>query len=345
MMGVMSYKGEVELRLVDTEDQPVRDPGIAVQFQRYRDKWILLDSPRKPFDTSRVYPIPLENIVESVKYNVEPTLYKRKQYKSIPIRDGETTSRTHELKRRLSKWDVDFERWAELPDAVFGPLKRVLLASDRVDLHDDDGIRVGTLAGEEYDAIAGIEPGPHGEGRPKRALAKTSLLNLFAKMTALNDPTIDSAAGTHDWFGYVQKLLAIDQERMIAVVDSGLKNHVDQIIADPKRFEYYKKADSSRHRKNFPEQYTLVGDMVSIKSRDKKGNLQLTLTEARDRAGDSVHLLDADIDESGDRAGHTYDWIKHRFNDGTHPFKIYEYLRRYYPERALGYRLIPRRRR
>ena len=79
---------------------------------------------------------------------------------------------------------------------------------------------------------------------------------------------------------------------------------------------------------------------MSIKTREEHGNLQLTLTPATDASGRQVTILDADIDENGKLMAHLADLFKHRFNGGTHPFDIHEYLLLEDPGRALGYELV-----
>jgi hypothetical protein len=68
-----------------------------------------------------------------------------------------------------------------------------------------------------------------------------------------------------------------------------------------------------------------VSDAFSVKTRDAKANLQLTVARAT-KDGRSVFLLDSDMDENG-RLLHGFDVIRHAFNGGTHPIDISESLR------------------
>jgi len=84
-----------------------------------------------------------------------------------------------------------------------------------------------------------------------------------------------------------------------------------------------------------------VSDAFSVKTRDAKANLQLTVARAT-KDGRSVFLLDSDMDENG-RLLHGFDVIRHAFNGGTHPIDISESLRVMFPSAALGYGLAPKR--
>ena len=83
---------------------------------------------------------------------------------------------------------------------------------------------------------------------------------------------------------------------------------------------------------------TAVSDAVSVKTREAKANLQLTVARAK-RDGRSVFLLDTDMDENGRLILHGFDVIKHAFSGGTHPIDIAESLRKMFPSSGLGYGL------
>jgi hypothetical protein len=85
-----------------------------------------------------------------------------------------------------------------------------------------------------------------------------------------------------------------------------------------------------------------VSDAFSVKTRDAKANLQLTVARAT-KDGRSVFLLDSDMDENGRLILHRFDVIRHAFNGGTHPIDISESLRVMFPSAALGYGLAPKR--
>jgi hypothetical protein len=63
-----------------------------------------------------------------------------------------------------------------------------------------------------------------------------------------------------------------------------------------------------------------AGTPVSIiKTREEHGNLQFTMTSAKESSGPPVTILDADLDENGKLMTHLADLFKHRFTGGTHP--------------------------
>jgi len=83
-----------------------------------------------------------------------------------------------------------------------------------------DGTDIGVLGPGLYDALAnGL------------LLPKICLLNLFAVLSKQNDPI-----SGQPWFSMVKKILVIDQERLVAVVDSNLFESVDHILNDMNNF-------------------------------------------------------------------------------------------------------------
>ena len=82
-------------------------------------------------------------------------------------------------------------------------------------------------------------------------------------------------------------------------------------------------------------------NFFSVKSTEDYGNIQLTLGPGtHPTTGESVWLLDADIDENGRLMKHFGDLVKHKFTGGTHPYDIHEYLLLAHEEIDLGYRLV-----
>jgi hypothetical protein len=107
------------------------------------------------------------------------------------------------------------------------------------------------------------------------------------------------------------------------------------------RYEDYKDTPSGNHHGNMPAQFGVPkSKMFSIKSKDEKGNVQLTFGPGRDGEGNDVMVLDADIDESGRLLEHMADVFRHKLtNQQTHPFDIHEYLTLELPNVPLGYGL------
>ncbi len=82
--------------------------------------------------------------------------------------------------------------------------------------------------------------------------------------------------------------------------------------------------------------------MISIKSTDSEGNLQLTTAKAT-RGDEDFVLVDADIDEKGTFFGHIFEVVDHKLTgDKTHPFDVHELLLKQDKRASLGYDLVPR---
>src|SRR5208337_4159727 len=93
-------------------------------------------------------------------------------------------------------------------------------------------------------------------------------------------------------------------------------------------FPDFVRADTLLHTGNIPAPYDkAVSQMVSVKSNDAHGNLQLTMAKSLDPGtGTAVFLLDADIDEDLEFFAHAQDLFIHMFSGGTHPFDVHEIL-------------------
>jgi hypothetical protein len=191
-----------------------------------------------------------------------------------------------------------------------------------------DGSLLGRFVEDAYDDV---DPGDRATVN-----AKASLLNVAAKLRTLKEPTL----GRKPWLGFVKRILEISRERVIASVDPEMLTRVKEIHNDIDQFEDYKKTPVGDHAKNIPAGFAFAKSaMISIKTKEENGNVQLTLTPATDSDGTAVTLLDADIDENGKLMAHLADLFKHKFTGGTHPFDIHEYLILEDRTRPLGYEL------
>jgi hypothetical protein len=117
---------------------------------------------------------------------------------------------------------------------------------------------------------------------------------------------------------------------------------VEQIHANIDEFRGdYERTNAENHRGNVPPALrNRITRMISIKSAERKGNLQLTISRMENP--DQV-ILDTDIDENGDLLGHVADLFKHKINGGTHPHDIHELLVLQDGQEAgfdLGYELV-----
>jgi hypothetical protein len=226
--------------------------------------------------------------------------------------------------REPLEWKPEFTKWNGLTEA-FDDLKRALDGSDEVLLFKT-AISLGKLIEEDYDNLAGDSP----------ILAKTALLNLYCRLRAMLEPTTRKP-----WFSFVQRIHAIGRERFLAFVDPAMEDLVRQISDHIGEFPDYERTEAANHRGNVPpEMQARIVRMVSIKSSDDKGNVQLTMT--RLTQPDEV-LLDTDIDENGQLFLHFLDLFKHKITGGTHPNDIHELLVVEFgrePGFDLGYRLI-----
>ena len=121
---------------------------------------------------------------------------------------------------------------------------------------------------------------------------------------------------------------------MIALVYPEMaRDLVETISKRSDEFEDYESASSGNHFMNMPTRFGVAEDtMSSVKSSDRKGNVQLTFGRGklRDQAGNvkDVTVLDADIDESGTLLAHLEDVIRHKITEKqTDPFDVHEFIK------------------
>lgn len=221
-----------------------------------------------------------------------------------------------QLTRLPTTWTPSFTPLAALDPARFSPFKNVVAVSSNVDLKN--GPAVGDLKAN-YDNLAD----------PAQIQGKTALLNLFAVLTDEQDP-IDKVP----WFSHVRKFLRLDQERFIAQVEPALFENVQTILNGlngPFKGQGYftePPADLLLHVGNLPQPYKdgqNIQQMITVKKDYEQGNVQLTLAHVV-VAGQSVHLLDCDMDENRNIVLHSLDLVKHLFNGGTSPISMHEYI-------------------
>lgn len=320
----MGNEGTLELTPLTVDTTPARDPKTFVSFLRTTDGRELANS-TTAFPPTRRFRLPAFPQERAIACLITPERYRHREVGIFTLMDGETIPRSPTVFRIPQHWHARFDRWGSLAVAL-APLTAVLAASPA--LHVKNGKTLGQFVSAAYD---GVDPNDR-----TTVHAKTSLLNLFGKMNTLKEPVF----GRKPWFGFVTSLLQIGRERLIAQVDEEMFARVKQIHAAVDEFDLYKRTPVGDHNKNIPPGFTFKkSDMVSIKTKEEFGNLQLTLTPATDSSGTAVTLLDADIDENGKLMAHLADLFKHRFNGGTHPFDIHEYLVLEDKTRDLGYSL------
>jgi hypothetical protein len=317
----MANTGTLRLTLHGVDSEPVEDRA-TVTILRGTDGQELGRKPHHfpPPLALTVPAFPSEHVLQC---QITPDRYRHRSVGFFTLTDGETIERKPTVFRRPTEWAAQFTAWADLGTG-FKRLKRVL--KDSPSLRVTGGKLLAPFTGQGYDDVAaGDRPVVH---------AKAAMLNAFTKLQDTVDPVGDELV----WFDFVTELVEISRERVIAVVRDDMLDRVSTILGHLDDFPDYKKAPVGDHGKNIPPAYTFrKSDMISVKTREEQGNLQLTLTPAKAPGGVDVVLLDADIDENGKAMAHLADLFKHKFNGGTHPFDIHECLILEDNRRDLGY--------
>lgn len=320
----MSNQGFFELGLLDMAARPVSESNVRVNFFRAIENREISKATGLNFPPSHRFALPAFPQERQLFCEVTPPRFLQRKSGVFTLTDGETISRNLTLFRRSDKWKAEFDTWDNLPNLHL-PLKKVLERSSAVKVKG--GGLLGKFTQATYDNVSD----------KKTIHAKAALLNLYVKTTETLDPT---GAG-EPWFSFVKEIIEIGQERFLAVVRPEMEASVRKINGNIGNFPGYKKTNAENHHKNFPASLKVVkSQMVSVKTKEENGNLQLTMARGKDSAGADIFLLDADIDENGKLMQHIADLLKHKFNGGTHPFDIHEYLVFSDPNRPLGYTLV-----
>jgi hypothetical protein len=321
----MGNEGTLELTLLGVDTQPASDPSTLVSFLRSTDQQEI-ERAKRSFPPERRFTLPAFPQERAIMCHITPERYRLRDVGIFTLTDGETIRRGPTVFRIPDRWRAAFVKWADLPDAL-----RALRNS--LDVSLSVRVKGGKLLGQFVrGAFDDVDPADR-----LTVNAKACLLNLFAKLNTVKEPVF----GRKSWFGFVNEILEIGRERMIALVDETMLARVEEIRENVDRFEFYKRTPVGDHANNIPAGLTFAKSrMVSIKTQEEHGNLQLTLTPATDSDGSPVTVLDADIDENGKLMAHLADLFKHRFTGGTHPFDIHEYLVLEDQSRPLGYELL-----
>ncbi len=322
----MANLGKLELTIKNTVDQPAADPKTRIEVQRTDNSVV------RQFKNLN---LPLPGVLEIPAFPHESNLrctVLSKRYR--PFNTGFFTLSSAEPKRlelhalrNPKEWSAQFVAWKQLPEE-FKPIQQVLDASE---VKVIKGEKLGKFTEDKYDTAK----------TEKTVLAKTALLNLFAKLTVLPEPI----GGRNPWFSFVDRVLAIDRERFYAQVNVEMGEVVRHIKDNLPKFNGYESATAGNHfdklQETLPEFRIFKTKMFSVKTDDANGNLQLTLAPAKDAGGNDVLLLDADMDENGKMLKHLIDvFFIHPFNGGTHPFDIHEYLALAHRNHPRGYELV-----
>lgn len=322
----MANLGKLELTIKDSADQPAADPKTRIDIQR-ADSRVILNFKNLNLPLPGALQIPAFPQEANLRCSVSPKRYRNFDTGFFTLSTAEPKRLEVQALRDPQQWSAQFVQWNGLPNE-FRRLQQVLDVSE---VRIIKGEKLGKFTENKYDSAKA----------EKTILAKTALLNLFAKLTILKEPI----GGRTPWFSFVDQLLALDRERFYALVDVEMGEIVRHIKENLPEFDGYKSTVASNHfdklQETLPEFRIFKSKMFSIKTDEVAGNLQLTLAPAKDAAGNDVLLLDADIDENGDLLSHMMDvFFVHPFTGGTHPFDIHEYLVMAHGNPSLGYELV-----
>jgi hypothetical protein len=322
----VANEGTLEIALLDVAGDPAKDPDTRLTVRRGSSQDVVRVF-KTAFPPSRQFVLPAFPTERVLAPFIEPERYRAKPLPFFTLTNGKTITRNVTVFRQPSEWTHRFAGWKTLAER-FEPLKEVLEASP--------GLRVRGAA--KFDLLTGTAyDGAHEDSRV--LLPKASLLNLYGKLTELREPINKRRS----WFSFVERLLEIGRERLVAVVHADMAARIKSIRDDiGSHAEVYKRAPVGDHHKNLPAAFAVAkNSMFSIKTTEDHGNLQLTVGRGTDpETGAEAWLLDTDIDENGELLAHLGDLFKHKFTGGTHPIDIHEYLIVTHPGIDLGYTLV-----
>ncbi|MBS1811003.1 MAG: hypothetical protein JST84_22765 [Acidobacteria bacterium] len=329
----MPNEGTFALDLLGVEQQTITDPDVDISFHRGSDNKIVSQSLNLAFPPKKKFKLPAFPQAQNLYADIAPSRYRLRKSGFFTLTNGETIARNLTVLRDPKQWQASFTPWQQLPKS-FKSLREVLQRSPNINVKEKKSLIFPLFTSEAYDGVTD----------EKALLAKTALLNLYAKTTLLIEPVHNQ----QPWFSFVIRILQIGRERFIAQVDPQMGTIVRTIKDNLNQYKMYKHTNAQNHYENVagaaPADFkVLKSKMFSIKSDEETGNIQLTLAPARDAEGDEILLLDVDIDENGTLMKHLCDMFKHIFLGGTHPYDIHEYLRLAHSTADLGYRLMPRR--
>lgn len=320
----MANEGFFELGLIDTSGNRAFDPKVTVKFIRGSDNKVISQIRDLEFPPTRTFRVPAFPQEQNLLCEVTPSRWRQRTSDFFTLTDNETAVRNLTVFRKPNKWTAQFLPWSSLP-VQFIRLQHVLHNSPDVKIRG--GKTVGLFTESTYDAA----------NDAKSIIAKTGLLNLYVKLANTREPV----GGSEDWFSFVEQVLEIARERFIALVRPEMGEKVKAIRDNIDDFPDYIKAVAFNHFDNMPPRFGVSkSKMFSIKSKEDKGNLQLTLGPGKVSSGKDVLVLDADIDEDGKLLAHLASVFKHKITgQGTHPHDIHEYLSLSFPGVPLGYEL------
>jgi hypothetical protein len=289
--GGEAQEPQLTVRFCDRNGRPLRETQVALP------------------PSTQTFEVEVTSAVDPIYCDLTFSRYRRQRSGLFMPNPGSDHSATLLAVRDPDAWTPQFSTLADLAASRFDPFRVIVAASKSVDFKG--GTPLGDL-GPAYDTIAGDEP----------VLAKMCLLNLYAVLSAEIDPI-----SQRPWISAVKRILRLDRERFVAEVDQVVYDSVSDLLSGLalyQRIGFFPEPDPSPHKSNFPNSYS-IDDLISIKVCYDQGNLQLTPARAT-KDGQSVYLLDCDMDEDSNLIEHGGDILAHVFSGGTHPIDIHEYI-------------------
>jgi len=319
----MADTARFQLQLLNVEREPAIEPDCSITFAG-TDGTTVRAARNLVFPPDHAFTLPTFPQAKNLVCRINPSLYQPAVSGFFTL--SQDISQSVVMVRMPDQWTPEFKALADLEQERFGVFRRILDASNDVDVKH--GPQLGSLA-DVYDSLAG----------PQQMLAKIALLNLYAVLTDESEPVNDT-----NWIRFVRQIVRIDQERFVAEADPALLVIVrDNILANLDQFRQkgFFTEPAGLHLDNIPERYQITSGPHSVKVRYEQGNIQFTMFEAR-TGTDSVVLLDCDMDEHSNVIGHLADLFIHQFSGGTHPIEMHEYIVNHNQKVQLGYDLAPK---
>jgi hypothetical protein len=319
----MDNVGTFVLNFFNAEGDPASEPSCTIDFVRL-DGTIILQARGVQFPPQHSFSLPAFPQERNLHCSITPSLYQIDQTQFFTLKEASPTTVETTVFRDPNKWSPQFVSWNSLPPQ-FTDLKKVI---ENQFLKLKHGPDIGVMKPSVYDGQM---------NSPALLLAKMAMLNLFAVLSAQNDPVTGQL-----WFKFVQQILVLDRERFVAKVSADLFNSIDKILKNLSSFkdQGFFPGEVSLHLDNIPSEFQVTAPMISVKCRYEQGNVQFTMAKASNAQGDCI-LLDCDMDEHSNIIEHAGDLFKHIFTGGTHPIDIHEYIVHHQKGVDLGYTLRP----
>jgi len=312
------------LQITNAEGAPAEEPDCYVGFMR-PDGTTVVEAENTVFPPDRTFDVPAWPQEQNLYCLLKPSLYQVVQ--SGFFRPSDDTSQGVTFMRRSDQWSPTFQPMAALASPRFTPLKQVLAKSTNVDIKN--GPLIGNL-NDHFDTMQ--------ENGSQQMLSKMALLNTYAVLCDETEPINN----TH-WWPYVQQIVRIDQERIVAEADPALFDIVQTIrnnLSDFAAKGYFTEFSPVLHLANIPDQYELTDGLITIKCCYEQGNVHYTMGKATN-AGRNVVLLDCEVEGHANLIEHTGDIFINMITGGTHPIDMHEYIVHHDHGVDLGYDLQP----